>query len=481
MSFPFNTGILPGTRAITPDHAGEHNRINAWRNRVIMVDGLTYPLTAAGINLALANCHSVGGGTVLLPPGIIPISTSIIHKYPHVELIGTGQGWTMHSATLPDTYGTILKWTGGDVGTGTFIVDFGAATGASYHVFSSKVSGVHINGDGKSVSGMRARSIANCDVEITSGACEGAYLLNWDIQADIDSGGLDYSGNQFNRVKASLTNFGVTNGGGMTTLSDVGICSYNTFDLRVYHVGNKKGINWRNCDSNTFHFLAISRGSGTQIGFHMSGATGAYGGPYANSNNFLIFDWGEGGYTQDGNAGIYGPNRFLSPDYYNAGGATPVTVTNGVLARPPTGEVVKANRTASQAIATGGATIVFNTEVVDNNYQYDPATGVFLPAYAGWWNLHITVHFATLIGDTGKTYQLRLYSGSNIIAISAPFIQETALAQTRACTIAGPVYLPAAATVAYLYHDAGADRNVTDSPAAAGSGCIFSAVNLSRD
>lgn len=252
MIYPFGTNRVD----LTPQestHPDEHNYLNAWMNQVVLVDGVRYAKTAAGINQALSDVAGGGGGTVLLPPGTISISTTIIHSYSGVRLLGCGAGWQ----TAQTLAKTILKWTGGDVGATTFIVDFGATDASLYHVADASVEGIHIWGDNKSVSGMRARSLVNCDIDINGWGCEGAYILNWDVSPGI-TGVEDFAGNQHNRVKGLLGNNTVVNGGGMTVLDTTGICSNNDFsDMRVYHTGSKPGIKWVNCDFNHFRNIAI--------------------------------------------------------------------------------------------------------------------------------------------------------------------------------------------------------------------------------
>lgn len=542
-----------------------------------VVDGVQYPMTAAGINLALLDASLAGSGDVLLLPGVYPISVPIIHTYSGVRLIGAGAGWTMNGPTNGDpltaTYVTILQWTGGNVGVGTYMYEFGASSTAFYHVFSSAVIGVHLNGNHNSVSGMRARSIVNCEIDITSADYLGAYCLNWDVAASITIGGKDYSGNQYNHIKGSLQNGGYNGsafmrGGGMRSLSDLGICSLNTFEMNIGHAYDYNGVLWRNCDGNKFDNLTIARqpnvgltftGAGspdclltahgfvagdtvtfgnsqadtlpvaiehgrpyyvlaagltanvfrvsltaggaainmatTGSGLHEVGKPGFFmqgilsGGNYfANENQFVgAASFGVGQLVID-NGGYQGANRISHPDHYNAG-PTQHWIRDaaglgspGVLVTPPTGEIVQAYRSgANQAIPTGGATIVFPTEVVDNNFYYDPITGVLAIPFGGWWNIRATATVTTDPGDAGKSFQLRWYSGSTILMLSDLYMQEDGVAKAQLLSMSGPVYLPAGNHGVYFYHDAGANRNINDTPSGSGSGCQLTAVNISRD
>ena len=72
---------------------------------------------AAGINAALAHCHSLGGGDVILPGGRIRHGATIDIKYPRVRLIGRGGDYVHDSGTfsttrtvlVPTFAGTALK------------------------------------------------------------------------------------------------------------------------------------------------------------------------------------------------------------------------------------------------------------------------------------------------------------------------------------------------------------------------------------
>jgi hypothetical protein len=72
---------------------------------------------AAGINAALAHCHSLGGGDVILPGGRIRHSATIDIKYPRIRLIGRGGDYVHDSGTnsttrtvlVPTFAGTALK------------------------------------------------------------------------------------------------------------------------------------------------------------------------------------------------------------------------------------------------------------------------------------------------------------------------------------------------------------------------------------
>lgn len=60
-------------------------------NGTIVVDGIKYPQTGAGIQSAINDCASVGGGTVFLPTGQYSVLTTITFPYEsHCALVGTG-------------------------------------------------------------------------------------------------------------------------------------------------------------------------------------------------------------------------------------------------------------------------------------------------------------------------------------------------------------------------------------------------------
>ena len=62
-------------------------------NGTIVVDGVHYAKTSAGINSAIANMSTLGGGTVYLPAGTYTITTRINPKS-NVHVVGAGKGAT---------------------------------------------------------------------------------------------------------------------------------------------------------------------------------------------------------------------------------------------------------------------------------------------------------------------------------------------------------------------------------------------------
>src|SRR5690348_7464227 len=63
-------------------------------NDVIFVGGTNYPLTAAGINAALATC-AAGPGKVVLPPGTINITATLVMAGQGCNLEGAGRNVTI--------------------------------------------------------------------------------------------------------------------------------------------------------------------------------------------------------------------------------------------------------------------------------------------------------------------------------------------------------------------------------------------------
>lgn len=77
-------------------------------NGRILVDGIKYPKTAAGIQAAINDAQANGAREVWLPSGTININTTLTITHGGFRIIGSGSGFN-DSASTPST---LLQWTG---------------------------------------------------------------------------------------------------------------------------------------------------------------------------------------------------------------------------------------------------------------------------------------------------------------------------------------------------------------------------------
>lgn len=249
------------------------------------------------INLAIAYLGSRGGGTVILPPGVIPIATTIDNCYSNVRIEGSG-GDRAHGAGTSFSQKTELKWVG-DVG-GTMMKVRTPYGPTAQRRVGQDLRRVDFDADSKAAVGLEINSVSQAifaDLHVRHATDIQYYLPCGVSGVDGPSGEpLDTQGCQFIRLsfdQRAAGSFTFTTAKGWYILGSINAnVSGNLFELLEGTYSNGTAYDWVRSDNNVVIRCSAFRAGGDAevytwdlAGSESSTGTGSYG------NTFIQIGW----------------------------------------------------------------------------------------------------------------------------------------------------------------------------------------------
>lgn len=247
----------------------------------------------SGIQRAINDAKANGGGSVLLPFGVIQLETGLVSDSSLVTLKGNGRANGLWSVIDPFT-GTVFKWIGSAGGT---VLKMETTASSATQIVGGGIENLTIDGQNVAAKGVDLASYGHG--EFRKVFVRNCTTVGWDtrIITPITDGVEDVQGNVFEQI--TIRQIESANGIGMRldgTAPD-GNTSFNEFHrVHIYHK-NGIGLQLKNTDSNAFFNTAIVRDPvGTAIGVELNGS-GSVGVGHSRSNMFYHLDPGLGGLT----------------------------------------------------------------------------------------------------------------------------------------------------------------------------------------
>lgn len=251
-----------------------------------VVDGVTDD--TAAIQAAIDDLPGTGGD-IIMPPGVMAISATIVISIPNVRLIGAGGDNRHNSAPFILNAGTRLKWIGA---AGETMLRFESVSGAS----NRKMTGGGLQGmvlDAAAVAGRCLEILSWNSARFTDLMLYDATVacLDMNVVASL-ADARDPQENTFDRLFIAALS-GSADGihldapppaydptGLLLALDEVqpgANPSYNTFRNSIIWVNAGTGVNLFNCDNNWFHhFRIFVTGAGKAVVFNGSNSDPTY-------------------------------------------------------------------------------------------------------------------------------------------------------------------------------------------------------------
>lgn len=235
-----------------------------------VVDGVTDD--TAAIQAAIDDLPSTGGD-IIMPPGVMAISATIVISFPNVRLIGAGGDNRHNTAPFVLNAGTRLKWIGA---AGETMLRFESVSGAS----NRKMTGGGLQGivlDAAATAGRCLEIWSWNSARFTDLMLYDATIacLDMNVVASL-ADARDPQENIFERVNIAALS-GSADGIRMDAATPGANPSYNTFYGSIIYVNTGNGVNLFNCDNNWFHhFRIFVTGAGNAVVFNGNNADPTY-------------------------------------------------------------------------------------------------------------------------------------------------------------------------------------------------------------
>lgn len=235
-----------------------------------VVDGVTDD--TAAIQAAIDDLPSTGGD-IIMPPGVMAISATIVISFPNVRLIGAGGDNRHNTAPFVLNAGTRLKWTGAAGGT---MIRFTSTSGAA----NPKMTGGGLQGivlDAAATAGRCLEIWSWNSARFTDLMLYDATIacLDMNVVASL-ADARDPQENIFERVNIAALS-GSADGIRMDATTPGANPSYNSFFGTIIHVNNGTGVKLSDSDNNWFdHFRIVVTGSGNAVVFNGSNVNASY-------------------------------------------------------------------------------------------------------------------------------------------------------------------------------------------------------------
>ncbi len=235
-----------------------------------VVDGVTDD--TAAIQAAIDDLPSTGGD-IIMPPGVMAISATIVISFPNVRLIGAGGDNRHNTAPFVLNAGTRLKWIGA---AGETMLRFESVSGAS----NRKMTGGGLQGivlDAAATAGRCLEIWSWNSARFTDLMLYDATIacLDMNVVASL-ADARDPQENIFERVNIAALS-GSADGIRMDATTPGANPSYNSFFGTIIHVNNGTGVKLSDSDNNWFdHFRIFVTGSGNAVVFNGSNVNASY-------------------------------------------------------------------------------------------------------------------------------------------------------------------------------------------------------------
>lgn len=195
----------------------------------------------ATIQAAIDLAEAAGGGSVILPPGIIATTTVLTIEKSGVKLIGQGNGF-FNAGTQPENP-TVIKYKGSS---GATVITFSPVSGAGNgRVVGGAIDGISVDGNSLAATGILVRSCTQCRFNMGAKNCTNWQLdfstvASLAVARDVQSNEIPFLGAEATG-SAGGVRFGTTTLGANISYMTIG-------EVWSRHVDGV-GIEYGNCDN----------------------------------------------------------------------------------------------------------------------------------------------------------------------------------------------------------------------------------------